>query len=90
MAQFTTEFGGGHAVIVDIVDAGTRTNTITCTGLTTIKGVAVLLKEAPTAAAALIEATYSGNVVYVREYTPQGTLNTQTALDFHLTVIGEY
>lgn len=90
MAQVKTEFAGNHAVIVDLVDAGTRTNTITCTGLTTIKGVSVVLGEAPTAAAALVSATFSGNIVYVREYTAQGTLNTQTALDFNLTVIGEY
>jgi hypothetical protein len=90
MAQVTTEFSGGTAIIVDQVDAGTRTNTITCTGLTTIKGVSVVLAEAPTAAAALVMATYSGNVVYVREYTAQGTLNTQTALDFNLVVIGQY
>lgn len=90
MSQLTTEFGGGTAVIVDVVDAGTRTNTITCTGLTTIKGVSVVLAEAPTANAALVAATFSGNVVYVREYTAQGTLNTQTALDFNLTVIGQY
>lgn len=90
MAQSKTEFSGQYAVIVDVVDAGTRTNTITCTGLTTIKGVSALLAEAPTAAAALLEATFSGNVVYVREYTAQGTLNTQTALDFNLVVIGQY
>lgn len=90
MAQSSTEFSGNSAVVVDLVDAGTRTNVITVTNLTTIKNVAVCLAEAPTAAAALIAATFAGNVVYVREYTAQGTLNTQTALDFNLVVIGEY
>jgi hypothetical protein len=91
MAQYETEFAGGYKIVTVLVDASTRTNTVTIAGLTTIRGVQATLAEAPTAAAALLEVTHNGgNIATIREYTPQGTLNTQTALDFYLTVIGEY
>lgn len=88
--KYGTEFAGGNMVISCKVDAGTQTGTIQFTNLTTLRGVACQLAEAPTANAALIQATIEGNIVYVREYTAQGTLNTQTALDYYLTVVGEY
>ncbi len=88
--KYGTEFAGGNRVVTVLCTGGTQTQTLQFTSLTTIRGVAITLAAAPTAAAALIAATASGNIVTVREYTPQGTLNTQTAIDFYLTVIGEY
>ena len=89
--QVKTEFGGKHAMVGVLVDAGTQTGTVEITGLSTINSAVVTLAEAPTAAAALVSVVgIDGNVVTVNEYTPQGTLNTETALDFYLTVIGEY
>ena len=88
--KYNTEFSGNTAVVSCLVDAGTQTGTIQFTSLTTIRSAQVSLAEAPTANASLLMATISGNIVTVREYTPQGTLNTQTALDFYLTVVGEY
>ena len=89
--KYGTEFAGGNMVISCKVDGGTQTGTIQFTHITTIRGVSCQLTEAPTANAALISATIDGsNIVYVREYTAQGTLNTQTALDYYLTVVGEY
>lgn len=89
--QYKTEFGGAYSTVTVLVDAGTQTGTVAVTGLTTIRGAQVTLAETPTAFASLVSVIgISGNVVTVNEYTPQGTLNTQTALDFYLTVIGEY
>lgn len=88
--KYGTEFAGGNMVISCKVDGGTQTGTIQFTNLTTLRGVSVQLAEAPTAQAALIMATVESNIVTVREYTAQGTLNTQTALDYYLTVVGEY
>jgi hypothetical protein len=89
--QYATEFAGKFKTVTVLVDAGTRTNTVTIAGISTIRGAQVTLAEAPTAAAALVEVTHNGgNIATIREYTPQGTLNTQNAIDFYLTVIGEY
>jgi hypothetical protein len=89
--QYATEFAGGYKAVSVLVDAGTQTGTVAITGITTIRGATATLAEAPTAAASLISVIgISGNVVTVNEYTPQGTLNTATALDFYLTVVGEY
>jgi len=89
--SYGTEFAGGYKTVTVLVDAGTQTGTVEITGLTTIRGAQVSLAEAPTANASLISVIgISGNIVTVNEYTPQGTLNTQSALDFYLTVIGEY
>lgn len=89
--QYKTEFGGKFSTVTVLVDGGTQTGTVEVSGLTTIRGAQVTLAEAPTADAALVAVTgITGNVVTVKEYTPQGTLNTQTAIDFYLTVIGEY
>lgn len=88
--RYPTEFAGGARVETVLCTGGTQTNTVQFTNLTTIRGVSAVLAAAPTANAALLQCTVSGNTVYVREYTAQGTLNTQTALDFYLTVIGEY
>jgi hypothetical protein len=89
--QYATEFAGGYKAVSVLVDAGTQTGTVAITGITTIRGATATLAEAPTAVAANIAILgISGNVVTVNEYTPQGTLNTQTALDFYLTVVGEY
>lgn len=89
--KYDTEFAGSYKVITVLVDAGTQTGTVQFTDLTTIRGANVTLAEAPTADASLVAVTgITGNVVTVKEYTPQGTLNTQTAIDFYLTVIGEY
>lgn len=87
---YPTEFAGGAQIISVLVDAGTQTGTVQFTQLTTIRGAQVSLAQAPTADAALIAATVASNIVTVREYTPQGTLNTQTAIDYYLTVVGEY
>lgn len=89
--KYGTEYAGKYKEVTVLVDAGTQTGTVEFTELTTIRGAQVTLAESPTAAASLIAVTgISGNVVTVKEYTPQGTLNTQTAIDFYLTVIGEY
>ncbi len=89
--QYATEFAGKYKTVTVLVDAGTQTGTVTISGISTIRGAQVTLAEAPTANASLVEVTHNGgNVCTVREYTPQGTLNTQTAIDFYLTVIGEY
>lgn len=89
--EYATEFAGGYKTVTVLVDAGTQTGTVAISGLTTIRGANATLAEAPTADAALVAVTgISGNVVTVKEYTPQGTLNTQTAIDFYLTVVGEY
>jgi len=89
--QYGTEFAGGYKTVSVLVNAGTETGTVAISGLTTIRGASVTLAEAPTAAASLVAVVgISGNIVTVNEYTPQGTLNTQTALDFYLTVVGEY
>ena len=89
--QYATEYAGQYKSVTVLVSGGTQTGTVAITGLSTIRGAAVTLAEAPTAAAALVSVIgVSGNVVTVNEYTPQGTLNTQTAIDFYLTVIGEY
>lgn len=82
---------GGYKAVTVLVDAGTQTGTVAITGITTIRGATATLAEAPTAQASLVSVIgISGNVVTVNEYTPQGTLNTQTALDFYLTVVGIY
>jgi hypothetical protein len=88
---YGTEFAGAHKTVTVLVDAGTQTGTVSFTGLTTIRGAQVTLKEAPTATAAIaVVNSISGTNVVVSEYTTNGTLCTQTALDFYLTVIGEY
>ncbi len=90
MAQYPTEFAGNYKVVSVLVDGATQTNTVTIEGISVIRGISATLAQAPTANAALLEVTHNGaNVATIREYTPQGTLNTQTALDFYLTVIGE-
>lgn len=88
--KYPTEFAGGAGVVSVLVTGGTQTGTVQFTNLTTVRGAQVSLAAAPTANAALIMATVSSNIVTVREYTAQGTLCTQTALDFYLTVVGEY
>jgi hypothetical protein len=89
--QYKTEQAGNFASVTVLVDAATQTGTVAITGLSTIRGAVATLAAAPTAAASLVAVTgISGNVVTVQEFTPQGTLNTQTAIDFYLTVIGEY
>ena len=91
MTQYATEFAGNNRIVTVLVDASTRTNTVTIAGISTIRGLQATLAEAPTADAALLEVTHNGgNIATIREYTPQGTLNTQTAIDFYLTVLGEY
>ena len=88
---YATEFAGQYKTVTVLVDAGTQTGNVTISGISTIRGLQVSLAEAPTANAALVEVTHNGaNVCTIREYTAQGTLNTQTAIDFYLTVIGEY
>ena len=89
--QYATEFGGQFKAVSVLVDAGTQSGTVAISGISTIRGATATLAEAPTANASLISILgLTGNAVTVAEYTPQGTLNTQTALDFYLTVIGEY
>ena len=89
--QYATEFGGNYKIVTLLVDGGTQTQTVEITELSTIRGMQVTLAEAPTANASLVSVANDGaNVVTYKEYTPQGTLNTQTAIDFYLTVIGEY
>lgn len=88
--KYNTEFAGNTAVISCKVDGGTQTGTIQFTQLTTIRGVFCQLAEAPSADAAIIRATIEGNIVTVREYSTTAVLNTQTALDYYLTVVGEY
>lgn len=88
--QFPTEFSGGDGVVAIIVGGATQTQTIQCLGLTTIRSVSVTPVSAPTADAALIIASATTNIVTVKQYTAQNTLNTQTARDFYLTVVGEY
>jgi hypothetical protein len=88
---YATEFAGGYKSVTVLVDAGTQTGTVTATGLTTIRGAVVTLAQAPTANASLVSVLgISGNTCTVVEYTPQGTMCTQTALDFYITMIGEY
>lgn len=88
---YDTEFGGNYHVVTVLVDAGTQTGTVAITGMATITGATASLAEAPSADAAIITVGgFSGSVVTVNEYTAQLTLNTQTALDFYLTVIGKY
>jgi hypothetical protein len=90
-ATYATEFASGFKVVNVLVDAGTQTNTVSISGISTIRSIQATLAEAPTANAALLEVTHNGgSIATIREYTAQGTLNTQTALDFYLTVIGEY
>ena len=89
--KYKTEFAGAYKTVTVLVNAGTQTGTVAIEGLTTIRGAQVTLAEAPTVDATLVAVVgITGNVVSVNEYTPQGTLNTQTAIDFYLTVIGEY
>lgn len=88
--RYPTEFAGAAGISSVLCTGATQTNTIAFTSFTTIRSIQATLAGAPTANASLIAATASGNVVTVREYTPQGTLNTQTAIDFYLTVVGEY
>lgn len=88
--RFPTEFAGASGVSSMLCTGGTQTGTVQFTNLTTIRSVQVTFAGAPTANAGMVAATVSGNIVTVREYTPQGTLNTQTAVDFYLTVVGEY
>jgi len=87
---YATEFAGQYKAVCVLVDGATQTGTVTVAGLTTIRGVSATLAEKPTADAALVACLgISGNVVTVNEYTSAGVLNTQTAIDFYLTVIGE-
>ena len=89
--NYGTEFAGQYKAVTVLVDGGTSTSTVAVSGLTTIRGAQVTLAAAPTVTAGMaVVAGISGNVVTVTEYTLQGTLCTQTALDFYLTVIGEY
>ena len=89
--NYGTEFSGNFKTVTVLVDGGTETSTVAVSGISTIRGAQVTLAEAPTANAALVSVIgFDGNVVTVNEYTAQGTLNTETALDFYLTVIGEY
>jgi len=87
---YATEFAGQYKAVCVLVDGGTQTGTVAIAGLTTIRGASVTLAEKPSADAGLVAVLgFSGNVVTVNEYTSAGVLNTQTALDFYLTVIGE-
>jgi len=90
--KYGTEYAGNYREVTVLVDAGTQSGTVQFNSLSTIRGGHITLAEAPTADAALVSilGTDGGNIVTVAEYTPQGTLNTQTAIDFYLTVIGEY
>ena len=89
--NYGTEFAGGYKTVTILVDGGTETSTVAVDGISTIRGAQVTLAEAPTVNAALVSVIgFSGNVVTVQEYTPEATLNTETAIDFYLTVIGEY
>ena len=89
--NYGTEFAGGFKTVTVLVDAGTQTGTVAVSGISTIRGAQVTLAEAPTANASLVSVIgFDGNVATIQEYTPEGTLNTETALDFYLTVIGEY
>ena len=88
---YDTEFAGNYHLVTVLVNGGTQTQTVGITGMTTIYGASANLAEAPSADAAIITVGgFSGSVVTVNEYTAQLTLNTQTALDFYLTVIGKY
>lgn len=88
--KYGTEFAGSNRVVTVLVTGGTQTGTVQFTNLTTIRGLAITPATAPAAPASLVMATATTNIVTVRQYTAQGTLNTQTAMDFYLTVIGEY
>jgi len=88
--QYPTEFAGANGVVAIIVGGATQTQTIQCLGLTTIRSVHAQSVAAPTADSAHIVCSATTNIVTVRQYTAQGTLNTQTARDFFLTVVGEY
>jgi len=87
---YPTEFSGSAGTVSVAVTGGTQTGTIQFTNLTTIRAVHVNLTGTPDANTGVIRATATTNIVTVRQYTMQGTLNTQTASDFYLTVIGEY
>jgi len=58
--QYATEFAGNYKTVTVLVDAGTRTNTVSIDGISTIRGIQATLAEAPTANAALIEVTHNG------------------------------
>lgn len=89
--EYATEFAGQFKAVTVLVDGGTQTGTVTVAGLTTIRGAQVTLAEAPSADCQnAVVIGISGNVVTVNEYDTAQSLNTQTAIDFYLTVIGEY
>lgn len=88
--RYPTEFAGAAGISSVLCTGGTQTGTVQFTNFTTVRSAQVTLAGAPTANAGMIAATVAGNIVTVREYTPQGTLTTQTAVDFYLTVVGEY
>jgi len=88
---YNTEFGGAHTTVTVLVDAGAYTGTVSFTGLSTIRGAQVTLAEPISINAETVSIDrVSGTTVVVSEYIAGGTICTQTALDFYLTVIGEY
>ena len=84
-----TEFAGKFKVAVVECDGTTSTNdTVTIDELTTLVGAVATLKEAHTAACCGVRASVSGNVVTCSLMEGDGTVCTQTPLDFYLVAIG--
>jgi len=84
-----TEFGGVFKVAVVEVDGTTSTNdTVTIGEMGTVVGAVATLKEDSTAACCGVTCSASSNVVTCRLTEADGTVCTETPLDFYLVAIG--
>ncbi len=88
-ASYVTEFGGDYKVVVVEVDGTTSTNdTVTIDELSTVVGAVATIKGTQTAACCGVSVSCSTNVVTCVLSEADGTVCTQTPLDFYLVAIG--
>lgn len=87
-----TEFAGDYKVAVVEVDGTTSTNdTVTIDEMTKVVGAVATLKENSTAACCGVTCAVDGtttNQITCRLIEGDGTICTQTPLDFYLVAIG--
>ena len=86
-SSIITEFAGDYKVAVFLID-GANTGTVTVGEFSTIAGAFATLAEDSTADMCGVSVTVATNVVTCKGIEGDGTVNTQNAIDFYLTVIG--
>ena len=85
-----TEFSGDYKVAVVTITATTSTNdTVTISGLSTVKGAVATPAAASTANCTSLAVTdITDNVLTVQANEGDGTICTQTPIDFYIMAIG--